>query len=250
MSVKPGRAGSAFTALAKDVFQFANAIRECTTLEECTVLFRGTIAHYGFVSFASGEVDSVERSRSMFYMVDWPKRMFDFYVNSGYVSQDPLLDEIKRLSVPFTWSALLRDKFLSRAGREMLGRMAEEGWTEGLAVPFRRSETRFGLVSIVGSRGPLPSDEKDALSIMALCLHEQARHIGPSLGVVLALSALSLRELDALRLVARGHSDKQIATMLGIAQSTAQEHVEAAKSKLKVRNRAEAAAVAVSLGLS
>ena len=250
MSVKPRRAKLQPAALAKEVFQFANAIRECTTLEACTVLFRGTIARYGFDSFASGEVDSVERSRSMFYMVDWPKRMFDFYVNSGYVSQDPLLDEIKRLSVPFTWSALLRDKFLSRAGREMLGRMAEEGWTEGLAVPFRRSETRFGLVSIVGSRGPLPSDEKDALSIMALCLHEQARHIGPSLGVVLALSALSLRELDALRLVARGHSDKQIAAMLGIAQSTAQEHVEAAKSKLKVRNRAEAAAVAVSLGLS
>ena len=250
MSVKPRRAKLQPAALAKEVFQFANAIRECTTLEACTVLFRGTIARYGFDSFASGEVDSVERSRSMFYMVDWPKRMFDFYVDSGYVSQDPLLDEIKRLSVPFTWSTLLRDKFLSRAGREMLGRMAEEGWTEGLAVPFRRSETRFGLVSIVGSRGPLPSDEKDALSIMALCLHEQARHIGPSLGVVLALSALSLRELDALRLVARGHSDKQIATMLGIAQSTAQEHVEAAKSKLKVRNRAEAAAVAVSLGLS
>jgi DNA-binding CsgD family transcriptional regulator len=238
------------SAVAKGVFQFANAIRECATLEECTVLFRGTIARFGFDSFASGEVDSVERSRSMFYMVDWPKRMFDFYVNSGYVSQDPLLDEIKRLSVPFTWSTLLRDKFLSRAGREMLGRMAEEGWTEGLAVPFRRSETRFGLVSIVGSRGALAADEKDALSLMALCLHEQARRLGPSLGVALALSPLSLRELDSLRLVARGHSDREIAAKLGIASSTAHEHVEAAKRKLNVSSRGAAVAVGVSLGLA
>lgn len=237
-------------AVAKGVFQFANTIRECSTLQECTILFRGTIARFGFDSFASGEVDTVERSRSMFYMVDWPKRMFDFYVNSGYVNQDPLLDEIKRLSVPFTWSTLLRDKFLSRAGREMLGRMAEEGWTEGLAVPFRRTETRFGLVSIVGSRGTLPTDEKDALSVMALCLHEQARRLGPSLGVALALSTLSLRELDSLRLVARGQSDSQIAVALGIAKSTAHEHVEAAKRKLNVSTRGEAAAVGASLGLA
>ncbi len=250
MSLKPRRAGSAFTTLAKDVFQFANAIRECTTLEECRVLFRGTIARYEFASFASGEIDSVERSRSMFYMVDWPKRMFDFYVNSGFVNKDPLLDEIKRLGVPFTWSTLLRDKITSRAGREMLRRLAEEGWTEGLVVPFRRSETRFGLVSIVGSRAALSADEKNALSLMALCLHEQARRLGPTLGVALALSTLSLRELDSLRLVARGYSDNQIAVALGIAKSTAHEHVEAAKRKLNVSNRGEAAAVGVSLGLA
>jgi DNA-binding CsgD family transcriptional regulator len=238
--------------LAGEVFSFAAAIRDCKSLDACAALFRQTIARYGFDSFASGEVDSVERSRSMFYIVDWPKRMLDFYVASGYVSRDPLLDEIKRLGAPFTWSALLRDKFLSRAGREMLGRMADEGWTEGLAVPFPRSETRFGLVSLVGARGPVNQHEKDGLSIMALCLHEQARRLGPVLGVALALSELSLRELDSLRLVACGHSDKQIGVLLGIAQSTAQEHVEAAKRKLKVRNRAEAAAaaVAVSLGLS
>ena len=85
---------------------------------------------------------------------------------------------------------------------------------------------------------------------MAMCLHEQARRIGPSLGVALALSALSLRESMCSPLVARGHSDKQIAVLLGIAPSTAHEHVEAAKHKLKVKNRAEAAAVGVSLGLA
>ena len=74
--------------------------------------------------------------------------------------------------------------------------------------------------------------------------------LGPSLGVALALSALTLRELDCLRLVAGGHSDKEIAVILGIAQSTAHEHVEAGKRKFKVSTRAEAAAVGVSLGLA
>jgi len=244
------RAKPTFNALAREVFHFANAIRDCKSLGACAALFRDTISRHGFDSFTSGEVDVAERNRSVFYMVDWPKRMFDFYVGSGYINRDPLIDELKRVSAPFAWSELLRDKFLSRAGREMLARIAEQGWTEGLAVPLPRSATRFGLVSLVGARGPLHQQEKDALSLMSMCLHEQARRLGPSLGVALALSALSLRELDSLRLVARGHSDKGIAAVLGIAQSTAHEHVEAAKRKLKVGNRAEAVAVGVSLGLA
>jgi DNA-binding CsgD family transcriptional regulator len=231
LKTKSRRPERTLTTLAKEVFEFAKAIRDCKTLDKCAGLFRAAIVKHGFDSFACGELDLAERNRSVFYIVNWPKRMFDFYVKSGYIDRDPLIDELKRVSGSFTWSELLRDKFLRKTGSEMLGRLAEEGWTEGLVVPFRRSETRFGLVSIIGSRGPLHRGVKDALSIMALCLHEQARRLGPSLGVALALSAMSLRELDSLRLVARGHSDKEIA-LLGIAESTAHEHVESAKRKL------------------
>jgi DNA-binding CsgD family transcriptional regulator len=237
--------------LAGVVFSFTNSIRDCKSLDACATLFRETIAQYGFDTFACGEVDLDERNRSVFYIVDWPKRFFDFYIASEYINRDPLIGEIERKKhAPFAWSELLRDKFLADTGRQMLRTFAELGWTEGMAVPFLRNDRRFGLVSLIGGRGPLAQHEKNGLSIMAMCLHEQARRIGPSLGVALALSALSLRELDALRLVARGHSDKRIGILLGIAQSTAQEHVEAAKRKLKVRNRAEAAAVCVSLGLA
>ena len=208
------------------------------------------IARHGFNTFASGEIDTAERSRAIFYIVDWPPKMFEFYVKFGYVNHDPLVDELVRLPGPFTWTDLRLDKWVSKTSRELLDRVAEEGWTEGLAVPFRRSATRFGLVSLAGARGALSEDEKNALSMMAMCLHERARQIGPSLGVALALSALSLKELDSLRLVSRGYSDKEIAATLGIAQSTAHQHVESAKRKLKVSSRAAAAAIGVSLGLS
>lgn len=240
---------ASFDVLARDVFHFASVVRKCESIDACKVLFRDTIRRYGFDTFASGEIDTAERNRSVFYIVDWPPRMFNFYVKFGYVNYDPLLDELVRLSAPFTWTELLRDKRVSKKSRELLQRIAEEGWTEGLAVPFQRSATRFGLVSLAGARHQIRQNEKHGLSIMATCLHEQARRIGPSLGVALALSALSLRELDSLRLAARGHSDKEIGRLLGIAQSTAHEHVEAAKRKLKVSNRTEAVALGSSLGL-
>ena len=247
---KHGRVKSPIIAFANEVFRFSNAIRDCESLNACTALFRDTIVRHGFDTFVCGKVDTAERHRSIFYIVDWPARFLEFYVNSGYVKHDPLLDELKRFSAPFTWTELLRDKKVSKASRELLRRVAEEGWTEGLAIPFPRGETRFGLVSLAGARGPLSQEEKDGLSIMAMCLYEQVRRLGPSLGVALALSAMSLRELDSLRLVARGHSDKEIAAVLGIKQSTAHGHVEAAKSKLKAGSRAEAAAVGVWLGLA
>jgi LuxR family transcriptional regulator, quorum-sensing system regulator BjaR1 len=236
--------------IADDVFSFANAVRDCKSLDACGALFRGAIAQYGFDTFACGEVDALERNRCVFYVVGWPPSWLDVYVKSGFIEHDPVVERAKHQALPFTWSELLADKKLSVRSRKVLQVAAEFGWTEGLAVPFTRTETRFGLVSLAGNRPALSAEERHGLSIMAMCLHEQARRIGPSLGVALALSALSLRELDALRLVARGHSDKQIAVLLGIAQSTAHEHVEAAKHKLKVKNRAEAAAVGVSLGLA
>jgi len=161
-----------------------------------------------------------------------------------------MIDELPRFPGPFTWSELLRDKKLSKPTREMLATVASYGWTEGFVVTFRHSESRFGLVSLAGHRGPLSLEDADRLAVMSICLYNQTRRIGPQVGVSVALSALTLRELDGLRLVARGLTDKEIAVELGIAASTAREHVETAKRKLKVRNRAEAAAVAVSLGLA
>lgn len=236
--------------LAGEVFSFAAAIRDCESLAACAALFRDAIAQYGFDTFACGEVDTVERNRCVFYVVGWPPAWLDVYVKSGFIEHDPVVERAKRQALPFTWSELLADKTLSMKSRGVLQAAAGFGWTEGLAVPFTRTETRFGLVSLAGNRQALSADERDGLSIIAMCLYERVRRIGPSLGVALALSALSLRELDGLRLVARGHTDKEIAAVLGIAQSTAQEHVEAAKRKLNVRNRAEAAAVGVSLGLA
>jgi DNA-binding CsgD family transcriptional regulator len=247
---KADRPGPKAVELAREIFNFSGAIKNCKTLDACARLFRDTIARHGFNTFACGEVDIVEQNRCVFYVIDWPQGWLDVYLKSGFIEHDPVVERAKHQTLPFAWSELLADKSLPKKSRSVLQTAATFGWTEGLAVPFRRTETRFGLVSLAGNRVALDADERDGLAIIAMCLYEQVRRLGPSLGVALALSALTMRELDSLRLVAGGHSDKEIATILGIAQSTAHEHVEAGKRKLKVNNRAEAAAVGVSLGLA
>lgn len=60
---------------------------------------------------------------------------------------------------------------------------------------------------------------------------------------------LSDRELEVLRLVAQGASNKEVAAALHIAEGTVKNHLTSVFSKLDVRDRTQAALKARSLGL-
>jgi DNA-binding NarL/FixJ family response regulator len=64
-----------------------------------------------------------------------------------------------------------------------------------------------------------------------------------------ALESLTARELDVLRLVARGRENAEIASELGISSRTAKNHVSAILTKLELSNRVQAAVYAVQHGL-
>ncbi len=64
------------------------------------------------------------------------------------------------------------------------------------------------------------------------------------------LQSLSPRELDILRGIARGESNKEIARTLGIAETTVKVHVQNVLRKLDVSSRVQAAVVATELGLA
>lgn len=62
-------------------------------------------------------------------------------------------------------------------------------------------------------------------------------------------AALSARELEVLRLVARGLGNKEIAAELGITTHTVKYHLAALLEKLGVRSRTEAVSLGVRKGL-
>lgn len=61
--------------------------------------------------------------------------------------------------------------------------------------------------------------------------------------------ALTARELDVLRLVATGHSNKQVAVALGIGESTVKTHLLKVFDKLGVADRTRAVTLAMERGL-
>jgi DNA-binding NarL/FixJ family response regulator len=84
-------------------------------------------------------------------------------------------------------------------------------------------------------------------------LEDLARRGRLDLGVGLPaerrLAGLTPRELEVLRLLVEGHSNRQIAEQLFISAKTASVHVTNLLSKLGVHSRLEAAAMARRLGL-
>ncbi|CAG0937343.1 Response regulator protein VraR [Thermoflexales bacterium] len=60
---------------------------------------------------------------------------------------------------------------------------------------------------------------------------------------------LTPREIEVLRLMAQGHSNKQIATALVITERTTKFHVSSILAKLDARNRTEAVKIAAQRGL-
>jgi DNA-binding NarL/FixJ family response regulator len=63
-------------------------------------------------------------------------------------------------------------------------------------------------------------------------------------------AGLTDREVEVLRLVAQGRSNREIASELCIAQKTAGNHVEHVYTKLGVSNRTQASLAAIDLSLT
>ena len=63
------------------------------------------------------------------------------------------------------------------------------------------------------------------------------------------IESLSQREVEVLRLLARGHANKEIARELGVTEKTAKAHVSSILSKLGLQSRTQAALYAGRIGL-
>jgi LuxR family quorum-sensing system transcriptional regulator CciR len=224
------------------------SIQQQTDLASCARLFMDVVRILGFDTFACGEVDVDNRDRTAFYIVEWPEAWRKFYIQSGMINRDPLIDALGTRSMPFTWSELRRDRKLAHAGQAALTMAAEQGWTEGLVVSVPRGGSRYGLTSLVGRCGALSEDQRDILSVCCICLLSHVRTIAARSGFPLAPASLSPRELASVQLVAKGLVDQEIADAFGVSRATAHQHVEGAKRKMAVKTRAELVALAVSLG--
>src|SRR6516225_7240101 len=84
-------------------------------------------------------------------------------------------------------------------------------------------------------------------------VHAGQKRIPPEIAAVLADHAtddpLSEREIDVLRLIAAGNSNKQIADLLRIGEGTVKSHVSNILSKLNANDRAHAVTIGLTRGI-
>ncbi|MGA7199217.1 response regulator transcription factor [Roseiarcus sp.] len=164
----------------------------------------------------------------------------------------PLVNAVTMYRKPFTFGDIIHDRRFSTLDRDALRAAAEQGWTQGLAVPVARGGSRFGLVTLLGRGEQLDPSLRLYLCLISECLLTRVRSLarGREADYAMPPAGLSKREVEAARLVALGRSDAEIAADLAISGSTAHKHVESGRKRLKAKNRAHMAALIVSLGIA
>jgi DNA-binding NarL/FixJ family response regulator len=139
---------------------------------------------------------------------------------------------------------------------------------EGVDVPFDRAESQrraAAALALLGRReeaveqliaahrtarrlGARPTVERVTKSLSALGERAE-RRLGPTAHAQVVNGSLTRRETEVIRLVARGHTSREIARELFLSPRTVESHVASILLKLDCRSRADAARRASELGL-
>ncbi|MDX2705339.1 AAA family ATPase [Streptomyces sp. PA03-6a] len=138
------------------------------------------------------------------------------------------------------WAA---DALAVRTPRPNVAPVLHQAWETARSLGARQLHSD---IEVLARRGGIALPKGDELSDdISPTSRQPSATGGPSATV---LRALTVRETEVLRLVARGYSNGRIATALFISQKTVSAHVSHILAKLGVTSRTEAAALAHRLG--
>ncbi len=241
----------------------------------------GALAEAETLYAVSGEFGAVPLARSMACFAQIALAMGDQATARGWIEQMP--ENVDAHSF-YCFLGLTRIRLLLAEGRKFEAkkelsacyeRAREAGWGYAFittltlrALAAEREESALGFLTealhLAQPEGFIRTFADAGPSLVPL-LHEAARrgvmpgYVGQILeacddrhkqpATVPLVEPLSERELEVLRLVSAGLSNREIAEKLVISKGTAKSHVHNICGKLGVRNRTEAASRAKVLGL-
>ena len=134
-----------------------------------------------------------------------------------------------------------------------IARLSEDHETTRVIVLTAQRDPSFAAEALrLGAAGYLPKEAAEGQLLEAIRVAAAGgTYLEPQLGARLATTAtvgapeLTRRELEVLRLIARGRSNRLIARDLALSEKTVKAHVSAILGKLDVADRTQAALYAV-----
>lgn len=123
-----------------------------------------------------------------------------------------------------------------------------------IALTSYEGEEDIRCALSVGVKAYLTKDVLREELVRAIhAVHAGKSYLPPRIAAAMAVQSnrqqLSAREMDVLKLIARGLGNRQIAFELDIAEDTAKNHVKSIYSKLGVQDRVQATTLAIQRGL-
>ena len=179
----------------------------------------------------------------------------DFRVVGAVSSGEELLRVLERQQPDVI---LLDLELPGMSGVEALGRLGRSSSARVIVFTAYGTDDKIIPAIRAGAKGYLLKGAPAQEIVKAVrAVHEGGTHLAPHVAARLmaeitqpkSAGALSPREVEVIRLVSDGRSNKQIASELGITERTVKYHVSSVMSKLGADNRAQAVALASQRGL-
>lgn len=188
------------------------------------------------------QVIEVKRIVNVSYSPDW----LTLYMDRKYYLIDPVLKTHYKHFGTQIWSETYK-KHSSPSEKDFIKHSQDYGLINGVSTGTSSSSTAGSLFSFSGRNVPRHPRHLAILEYLVPHLHAVLVRVVTrfqSLDV-----SLTSREKEILRWTLKGTTGWEISHKLQISERTVMFHVTNAMEKLKARNRAQAAATALSLGL-
>jgi two-component system, NarL family, response regulator len=118
---------------------------------------------------------------------------------------------------------------------------------------YDRDEDMYRAVQAGAASYLLKASRRNEVLNAIRAVHKGVRHIPPEVEAKLAqrppLSDLTAREIEILRHIVDGKSNREVADLLSITENTVKFHLKAIHGKLNVSDRTQAVTIAIRRGL-
>jgi LuxR family quorum sensing-dependent transcriptional regulator len=228
--------------------RFRRSLGGCDTTCDVSDLFGETLAGLFLTAHACGAVSRSRGPRAdPFHFVHWPAGWLAQYRAQGYADIDPATRWAAVSGLPTLLSDMVRQLPGDDRGHEVVRAAAEWGLREGFVTPVRAADGSLGVVSVAGSRGRLTEVEKTFLPAISTAAFHRKEAISGGRLTEYRTDLFSNREQECITLLAKGFTDRELGSVLGIAESTARFHLDNARRKVGARSRAQLVALATAL---
>lgn len=218
--------------------RFSKATESCEDLSQLATLLGDAALELGFHHFALLDHASLTGGRDLVRIDNYPHGWVSELVARGYAADDPVHLASRRSNMGFRWINLGSLIDLERRHRKVLSRSRYHGLGDGFTVPANvPGEPGASCSFAVRSGSEFPVGRLNCAELVgahALPAARRLRRFKPP-----PRPRLSRRELECLQLVARGKTDWEIATILGISAHTARQYVKRARAAYGAVSRSQ-----------
>lgn len=226
--------------------EFERKVLNASHLEQLAAIAEPFAHALGFSCFTLFRPQPATAGHAPIFLTTYPEQWISRIFQEKRYLDDPAHVAAARSVEGVRWAMIERTIDLSDHQRETLSLASGHGLVNGITLPFRLPGLPSAMFSfgVAGSFEPKPAAIL-AARLMGSIVFAQAHRLAKSEPSQAEIVTLSPRQLDCIRLLARGMTDRAIACELGLSPQTIREYIEAARLRYGVKRRAQLVAAAM-----